>query len=306
MRIGLGLPSSGAKMNTNAPVAAVVVTFHPKPEHLQNLAKIRAQVDLLIVVDNGSAESELEQLRTVCQDPGSRLIENGDNLGIAAALNRGVRAVREEGCHWVALFDQDSELTEGFIAAMITEFIGYSRNKKIMQIIPRYLDPATGIERAVSLFEDGGAFLTITSGSLFSMEVFETCGLFQEDLFIYCVDDDYSLRIRKNGFFIGISKNAVLLHQSGHPTHHKVFGKALQTKNYRPEVQYYYARNKVRMLRAYGSTFPRIIVPTLREFLTIPIKIALMEDASREKIKLFALGLADGVIGRMGRLRQAR
>jgi hypothetical protein len=59
------------------------------------------------------------------------------------------------------------------------------------------------------------------------------------------------------------------------------------------------------ILRFYGKTFPRLIVPTLREFVTIPLKIALMEDGSLEKIKMFVRGLADGVAGRMGRLRHA-
>jgi rhamnosyltransferase len=286
-------------------VGAIVVTFHPRPEYSENLAKIRAQVDLLIVVDNGSDESELAPLRFASREPGFKLIENGDNLGIAAALNLGVRVAQKEGCQWVALFDQDSVITDGFIATMISEFHAYSQQRKIMQIIPRYVDPETGVERIVSTFGDGGVFLTITSGSLFSMEAFEKCGLFQEELFIYCVDDDYSLRIRKNGFYIGISKDAVLLHRSGHPTSRKLFGMTLTTKNYRPEVRYYYARNKVWILRFYGQTFPRLIVPTLREFVTIPLKIALMEDASWEKIRLFLRGLADGLAGRMGRLRQA-
>jgi rhamnosyltransferase len=137
------------------------------------------------------------------------------------------------------------------------------------------------------------------------MEAFEECGLFQENLFIYCVDDDFSLRLRKRGFFIGENRNAILLHRSGHPTSRKLFGKTIATKNYRPEVRYYYARNKVWILRFYGGTFPRIIIPTLREFVTIPLKIAVMEDESWTKIKLFIRGLADGVAGRMGPLRQA-
>jgi rhamnosyltransferase len=286
-------------------VSAIVVTFHPRPEYLENLAKVRAQVDLLIVVDNGSNENELTQIRLATQEPGFQLIENGDNLGIAAALNLGVREAQKEGCQWVALFDQDSTVTDGFMTSMIAEFELYSQQRKILQIIPRYLDPNTGLEGTVSTFEDGGVFLTITSGSLFSMEAFEKCGLFQEDLFIYCVDDDYSLRIRKGGFYIGISRNAILLHQSGHPTSRKLFGLTLTTKNYRPEVRYYYARNKVWILRLYGRTFPRLIVPTLREFVTIPLKIAFMEDGSWKKIKLFVRGLADGIAGRMGRLRQA-
>jgi rhamnosyltransferase len=285
-------------------IGAIVVSFHPRPEYLENFAKIRAQVDLLIVVDNGSSEQELAQLRLAGADPGFKLIENGDNLGIATALNRGIREAQKADCRWVALFDQDSAVTSGFIPTMIADFQAFRKERKILQIIPRYLDPETGKERIVSTFRDGGVFLTITSGSLFSMEAFEKCGLFQENLFIYCVDDDYSLRIRKNGYFIGVSKNAILIHQSGHPTSRKLFGMTLTTKNYRPEVRYYYARNKVWILRSYGRTFPRLIVPTLREFVTIPLKIALMEDASWQKIRLFIRGLADGIAGRMGRLSQ--
>jgi rhamnosyltransferase len=173
-----------------------------------------------------------------------------------------------------------------------------------MQMIPRYRDPKTGLEGSVSEFGDGGAFLTITSGSLFSREAFAECGLFREDLFVYGVDDDYSLRIRRKGFFIGVSQNAVLLHQSGHPTSRRVFGKTLTTKNYRPESRYYYARNKVWILRTYAGVFPRLLIPTLREFVTIPLKIALIEEAPGRKIKLFMRGLLDGVAGRMGRLSQ--
>lgn len=285
--------------------SAIVVTFHPRPEYLQNLAKIRTQVDVLVVVDNGSSSEQLPQIREACTASDITLIENGDNLGIAVALNVGVREAQRQECQWVVLLDQDSVLTDGFIAAMIADFKEYSKERKILQIIPRYVDPENGVERTVSSFEDGGVFLTITSGSLFSMEAFEKCGLFQEDLFIYCVDDDYSLRIRKNGYYIGVSKHAILLHQSGHPTYRKLFGMTIATKNYRPEVRYYYARNKVWILRFYGRTFPRLIVPTLREFVTIPLKIALMEDASWKKIKLFMRGLADGIAGRMGRLRLA-
>jgi rhamnosyltransferase len=292
-------------MSNDELTSAIVVTFHPRAKDLDGLAKICAQVDLLVVVDNGSTENELAQIRRAGQDWGFLLLENGENLGIAAALNLGVGEAQKVGCKWVGLFDQDSTVTEGFIETMIADFRRYREHKKIMQIVPRYLDPETGIERPVSTFEDGGIFLTCTSGSLFSMEAFERCGLFQENLFIYCVDDDYSLRIRKEGFFIGESPNAVLLHRSGRPTFRKMFGRTIATKNYRPEVRYYYARNKVWILRFYAKTFPRIIVPTLREFVTIPLKIALMEDESWRKIKLFIRGLADGVSGRMGPLREA-
>ena len=284
-------------------VCGIVVTFHPSPEHLINIARMREQVDLLVVVDNGSDESALLNLRTITQSQGFRMLENGENLGIATALNRGVREAQKEGCVWVALFDQDSALTDSFIAAMLEDFRTYRESRKIMQIGPRYLDPATGLEATVSSFEDGGLFLTMTSGSLFSMEAFERCGLFRDELFIYCVDDDYSLRIRVNGFFIGLSKNAVLLHQPGHPTYRNFLGRRIGTTNYRPESRYYYARNKVWLLRTYWKAFPRLIIPTLREFFTIPFKIALMEESPQYKIRMFFRGMMDGVSGKMGPLR---
>src|ERR1700724_2441922 len=131
-------------------VSAIVVTFHPCKEHFENLAKIRAQVDLLIVVDNGSSEKELAEIRHNSEELGFHLIENGENLGIAAALNLGVRVAQKEGYRWVALFDQDSAVTERFIATLIGEFQTYKSEKNIMQIIPRYLDPETGIEGPIS------------------------------------------------------------------------------------------------------------------------------------------------------------
>jgi rhamnosyltransferase len=291
-------------MICNDRVSAIVVTFHPRQEHFQNLAKIRAQVDVLIVVDNGSADNQLAEIRSASEELRFTLIENGENLGIATALNFGVREAQKQRCRWVALFDQDSTVTDGFIVTMIDEFQKYSSRKNIMQLVPRYIDPQTGIERPISLFKDGGAFLTITSGSLFTMQAFEKFGLFQEDLFIYCVDDDYSLRIRKSGFFIGVSTSAFLMHQPGQPTSRKIFGITFTTENYRPEIRYYYSRNKIWILRTYGITFPRLIVPTLREFVTIPLKIAFMEEASWNKIRLFTRGLLDGVTGKMGPLRQ--
>ena len=150
--------------------SAVVVTFHPSAQDLQNIAAIRAQVNLLIVVDNGSSAEDLTQMRLSSQAPGSVLIENGENLGVAAALNLGVQEALKQGYQWIALFDQDSAVTDGFITSMIEEFQACRTQKQIMQMIPRYRDPKTGLEGSVSEFGDGGAFLTITSGSLFSRE----------------------------------------------------------------------------------------------------------------------------------------
>ena len=68
-------------------VCAVIVTFRPRAEDLGNLARVRPQVEDLVVVDNGSPGEELLLLRAASRELNFALIENGQNLGIAAALN---------------------------------------------------------------------------------------------------------------------------------------------------------------------------------------------------------------------------
>ena len=181
----------------------------PRLEDLGNLVRVRPQVEHLVVVDNGSSEEQLHLLRGASHELDFTLIENGQNLGIAAALNVGVKWAQTNGSGWVALFDQDSAVTDGFIAQMVADFEHFARQRNILLLIPRYRDPGSCVERVCPLDEDGGPFVTITSGSLLPIGAFEKCGYFKEELFIYTVDDEYSLRLRSRGYSIARSSHAV-------------------------------------------------------------------------------------------------
>jgi rhamnosyltransferase len=283
-------------------VCAVVVTFCPKAGDSDNLRKLRSQVEKLVVVDNGSPAETLAQLRDTSKHLDFTLIENGTNLGIAAALNTGVRLAKVNRYKWVALFDQDSTVTEGFVAHMLHDFESIAKERNIMQIVPRYRDPDTGKERVTELDKDGGPFLTITSGSIFPVEVFDECGYFREDLFVYAVDGDYSLRLRSAGFSIGESKTAVLLHKSGNPTYHRILGRAFATHNYRPASRYYGIRNGIWMVRTYGRRYPKLILPILRSVPVTIVKIVIAERERWPKLKMVVRGFLDGVVGRMGKV----
>ncbi len=282
-------------------VCAVIVTLQPRPEDLGNLVRVRPQVQDLVVVDNGSRPESLEALRKTCRELGCALIENGENRGIAAALNAGVKWAQANGSTWVALFDQDSAVTPGFIAQMLADFNYYAAQRKILLLVPRYRDPRTGLERDCCLDEDGGPFVTITSGSLLPIEAFAKCGYFREELFIYTVDDEYSLRLRSQGYSIALSPHAVLLHVSGVPSYYSILGRQLfQTTNYRPGVRYYISRNRVWMFRTYGPQYPRWVRGALRASLIDLCKLSIAEHSRWAKIKMIFLGFRDGLIGRMG------
>jgi len=283
-------------------VCAVIVTFRPAIEDLGNLAKVRPQVESLVVVDNGSPEDKLQLLRAASRELDFTLIENRENKGIAAALNIGVKWAQGNGSEWVALFDQDSAVTDGFIAQMLADFEQFARQRNILLLVPRYRDPESGVERVCPMDGDGGPFVTITSGSLLPIGAFEKCGYFKEELFIYTVDDEFSLRLRSHGYSIALSPHAVLLHASGIPSYYSVFGKQLfQTTNYRPGVRYYISRNRVWMALRYGGRYPRWVRGAFRSSLIDLCKLAIAEDFRWAKVKMVFLGFRDGMLGRMGK-----
>jgi len=104
----------GARIISPQSVCAVIITYHPTPKMIENLRNVLAQVEALIVVDNGSSAEELDPVRFASQTLGFHLIENSENLGVAEALNQGARWAKSRDFSWVVFFDQDSQITEGF------------------------------------------------------------------------------------------------------------------------------------------------------------------------------------------------
>ncbi len=287
---------------TSGKVCAVVVTFRPGPADLDHLVRIRPQVEDLVVVDNGSAGAAIEQLRALSEALCFTLIENRENLGIGAALNVGVRCAESHNSEFVVLFDQDSCVTENFVRHMVADFAAAASRRNIGLLVPRYVDPESGLERMFGTASDGGPLVTITSGSFFKTRVFEECGDFREELFIYAVDDEYSLRLRSRGYSIAQSSTAILLHASGHPMPYCVWGKKIaSTSNHSAGARYYLNRNRIWMLRNYGLKFPKWTCWALIGSIKDPCMILLAEKQRWQKLTMMLRGTWDGVLMRMGK-----
>jgi len=285
-------------------VGAVVVTYHPDSDVMQNLRVLREQVQHIVVVDNGSSPEELSELRAATAPPGFELIANCENAGIARALNQGVRRVRDLGCAYVFLFDQDSTITPAYAEVMTSCFIGSRSTRSLAVLVPHYVDRRFGSVLEPPTGGDGHLEAATTSGSLMAVEVFETAGFFAEELFIDGVDYEYSLRVRRLGFTIDECKKAVLLHSPGTPTHHRgLGGKPFQAANYSPLRRYYQERNKIWVAKRYGRAFPAFCA---KQFLTSAkdlVKIVLVEDDKLRKTQFFFRGIRDGLRNRTGKIK---
>jgi rhamnosyltransferase len=283
-------------------VCAVVVTYHPADDVLENLKKVREQVQTLVVVDNGSSEQELATLRRASSDLVFHLVENGENLGIAAALNIGVLWAQANSFHWIILFDQDSCVTGSFIETMLRACRNSPSGDRLGIMIPKYVEKRLGTDMPGHIDRNGQLEVAMTSGSLLPVSIFQEYGLFNESLFIDSVDYEFSFRLRSKGFRIEECSDAILLHSLGTPEVHRLLGKTIfRTANYSPSRHYYQERNKVWLTRRYWRKYPLHCSKLLFSSVKDHIKILLAESQKWKKCYFSAMGVVDGLLGHMGK-----
>src|SRR5438270_6665337 len=231
---------------TGYAVCAVMVTHHPDQNTRTNISRLIGQVDALVVVDNGSNESELQGLRADTQSLGFHLLENGNNFGIAEALNQGIRWAKNNGYVWVALFDQDSSVTDDLIKKLFRAWQSHPERDRIAAMHPCYIDPQTGIEPPVRRAPDGGPIVSMTSGALMPTWIFDKIGWFASEYFIDWVDFEYCFRARAAGYMIADCKDAVLLHAAGRARGERNFaGFSFRPTHYNATRRYYISRNRI-------------------------------------------------------------
>jgi rhamnosyltransferase len=283
-------------------VCAVIVTFHPQATALENLAKVRTQVQGLVVIDNGSPEGLLAPFHAAKGEQEFVVIENGANLGIAAALNIGVRWAATQGFRHVILFDQDSTVTDGFIDAMRSTYRDHARRDEIAIVMPRYRDRECGrISKSAYLAVDGAPLEVMTSGSYIPLSTFSKCGGFREDFFIDQVDHEFAFRVRQRGLIVAVSEQAILLHVPGSPRRHSFLGlRSFNTTHHNAMRRYYMTRNGLLLARQYWNIYPAWSRNTVKTLLLLPIVVVLAEREKWRKLRNILLGALDAVGGRRG------
>jgi len=283
-------------------VCGVVVTFRPQASVCDNLAKLVPQVDGLVVVDNGSSAESLAPIHAAEQGLGFTLIQNGSNVGIAAALNIGVRWAKARGFRYVALFDQDSAVTEGFMLAMVAEYESHPQRDKVAIVTPSQVERSTCRARGQWSTKDGSPLVAITSGSLMPLEIFDQCGWFQEEFIIDCVDHEYCLRARSLGYTLAECRQAVLLVAVGSITSHQAFGFTIHARHYGANRRYYMTRNRLVMVHRFWKEQPAWCWRTLQDIVQDSIRVALVEEERWSKMRHTGQGIVDALCGRMGKV----
>jgi len=103
-------------------VSIVVLSLNRVDDTKRCIRAIRENTSLpheILVIDNGSSEDALAELRTfAASDRSFRLHESGRNLGCGAGRNLGAGMV---GGEYVVFLDNDIEVSSGWLEALVTE-----------------------------------------------------------------------------------------------------------------------------------------------------------------------------------------
>lgn len=313
----------GESMSLNKKIAGVFVAFYPEFNFIDKLSKFSSHLDLLVVYDNTEYDSKISNLREEIDKLGREnitYIGHGENIGIAAALNKGVRECFNFGVTHIFLFDQDSDVqnTEYF-DVMVSELdTNMQADPALVSLCPNILDEANPeatykwlvpyarfpfFFSRINCFTNESIYplVAITSGSLFHIEIFRKIGFFKEEYFIDYVDTEYCLRLINNGYKIKVCKNVTLIHNLGARTKVNIFGIDFSPTNHSAIRRYYIARNSIDMWRNFGLSNPAWAMFDLTASLYNAFRIVFFESNRLVKIKYSLDGFIDGFYKNMGK-----
>ena len=213
-----------------------------------------------------------------------------ENMGIAKALNVGIKAAIEYGSEWVLTMDQDSELPSNMIMDY-TEFI-LNHSKLNIGLLAPLINMYYGEDKKPS-----DTYLqideAITSGSLVNVEAFNTIGGFKEELFIDGVDFEFCWNLKRHGYSLYQLNNVVMQHQLGETREYKLCGIHLfYVTNHNYIRRYYMTRNTLYIQYKYHDIMPKAFMPLISKIVTLG-KIIFFENDVLRKLKARRLGMID-------------
>jgi rhamnosyltransferase len=285
-------------------ILAVVVLYQPDHELLRTqLEATRPQVDGIVYYDNGAGRAALAAIGAL-DAPGVRCVGDGNNCGLAEALNRALEAAREAA--FVLLLDQDSVPAPDMVAVLRA-----GHGPGVAAVGPSLFDALEGrVERfgqAVSLLDrpvrkDGRTFpvyYLITSGTLVESKALAEIGPMESSLFIDAIDFEWCYRARARGYRILGTYGTQLRHHRGEHLLRPLPG--ITVRVHSAQRLFYMYRNHVRLcFRGYMSLVWK--VRGAKDLFWRLVGYALFVPERRRHLGAIARGIAEG--WRLGRADQ--
>ena len=278
-------------------VCCVIVTYNIGKKFYSCYNAIANQVEKVIIVDNGSNSETINIIKRLNENENTSLILNSENLGIATALNKGIKKALEEGFQWILTMDNDSIATSDMVKNMLEQYEGFEEKENIVGMFPTYIDLGYNEQSQEKKINKSKEYkfvnAEITSGNLLKSDIFKKVGFFDEKLFIDMVDYEFCFRIRSNGYKLVKVGSAILYHNLGNTKVKTILGKKIYCTHHNFVRRYYITRNRFYTWNKYKEFNFYELKKDKKAFLKELLKIIVLEDEKLKKIKMILKGFKD-------------
>lgn len=287
-------------------VCAVLVTYHPDPNVLADvIAALDSQTDGIIVIDN-TEESHNGMVKSLSH---VSIISFGENRGVAAAQNAGIRWARERGFQYVLLMDQDSVPAHDMVFQLIRgKQMLEEEGKPVAAVGPRCYNSGNNTHEPFVvrrnhwfkrvLCETTSDYFAveylISSGCLIALKTLNIVGEMDEALFIDHIDVEWGFRAKSKGLKCFVVCTATLKHHLGDVIKKKILSLNRKIIRHSPERYYYQYRNAILVFKRPYVSLSWVIYHTFRQLFPRFLIQILLISPRRANFMMMVTGLYHG------------
>jgi GT2 family glycosyltransferase len=293
------------------PVAIILLNWNTPVHTINCIASLKqyakGEVFDIIVADNGSTDGSLAVIKG--QFPELIYIDNKENLGFAEGNNRGLSYSIEQGYTYSLVMNTDTEVDED-IVSKLTSHLELHPEVAAVQPAIYWMHDKTRLWNGMGCFNKVfGLFYSDKSfprqSATFKIAEWLTgcclmirnsalakSGMFNKQLFLYYEDVDLSFRLRGAGYKLHYLPACKMYHEAGASAKVNV-NKREGTLS--PIIHYYISRNRLWVLRKYGSPVYYPIYFLICTFYYGTLWIYFKLRGRNEKAALLIKGLKEGL-----------
>lgn len=232
---------------------------------LESLGEVVYDNYHIIVVDNGSTDGSFQKLKEEFKNV--EFIINDLNLGFAAGNNVAIKKAIGDGYDYITLLNNDTKVEPDFLSLLIAALQNNSQMGAVQPQIrwmhePEMIwnsggdyNPWTGQTNSLnqnqkannSVFDPSPKWLTGCCICLPS-RIIKEVGFLEEAFFAYYEDVDWSFRITRAGYYLGLVPEAIVYHVAGASSNVNMSSNEGRLS---PQVHFLNVRNQIWIIRKY-------------------------------------------------------
>jgi GT2 family glycosyltransferase len=295
----------GQRVKDGKEVCTIIWTYNPSIRLLKIVVRQAVKnTDFVLIIDNGSRnKDEIEKISKIFPDKVDGVYLS-KNLGVEA-LNIGISCLMKKyDCKWILILDDDTILRDSSIDLVLRLYnrLKISRDIKEKICIISLTDLNT-ISFRIKRMKATNTFVmhnepVIFSGTLVNVKVLKKLNVkIDGNLFLHHADTDFFIRLSRRGCVSMVYMSPLLIHREGLPLFKPI--RLLFFNFYSVSAPYtiYYTirngfylfiRNRIPILDFCTATIHHVVPSLIFNF--------------KETLKVTILGIAHGIVGRLGYL----